>query len=97
MNRPGFETFDAQGLPYLRPAAIVAELPSPEARALAVNEACATLAASLGLKAHKAIGPTNPVHLAFNMTRAQARNNANARLLLASGADLALDLCPSYC
>jgi len=96
MNRPAFEALDAQGLPYLRPAMIVAELPSPEARAAALNEACAALAAELGLKAHKAISPSNPLHLAFNMTRAQARNHKHAQLLLISAANLPLDHCPTY-
>jgi len=76
---------------------IVAELPSPEARAQAVNEACAALAAQLGLTALKAIGPTNPVHLAFNMTRAQARNHPHSKVLLLPADNLGLDLCPSYC
>jgi hypothetical protein len=96
MNRPDYEALDGQGLPYVRTAKIVGELPTPECRTAALKEASEALGRKLGLKVHRTISFGTPSHLAFNMTRPQAKNHAEARLLLTKGEDLSLDHCPTY-
>ncbi len=96
MIRPDYEALDAQGLPYLRAAKTVGELPTPESRAAALAEASQALGDKLGLTVHKTISFGAPTHLAFNMTRAQAKNHAQASLLLTKGEGLSLDHCPTY-
>ena len=96
MNRPEYEALDAQGLPYVRLARVVGELSTPDFRTAALEEATQALGARLGKQAYKPISFGSPVHLAFNFTRAQAKNHPDARLLLSKGDDLSLDHCPSY-
>ncbi len=96
MNRPDYEALDDIGIPYMRKALVIAELSTADARLAALEEATAALAERLGLKALKCIAFGTPTHLAFSMTRQQAKNHTAARLLLTQGGDLSLDHVPSY-
>ena len=96
MNRPYYEALDAQGLPYIRPARVAGELPTPSDRSAALEEASHELSQRFGKKLDKCIGFGTPVHLAFNMSRAQAKNHPDEALLLSKGAALSLDHCASY-
>lgn len=96
VKRPDYEALNGQGLPYIRPARIVGELPTPEARLAALDSATHAIAKRLGITALRRIGFGSPVHVAFGLTRPQARNHAMASLLLTAGDDISLDHCPEY-
>lgn len=96
MQRPDYEALDAAGLPFVRPAKIIAELPTPEVRAAALDSATQSVAKQLNSVAQRRIGFGTPVHVAFGMTRQQAKNHPQAKLLLTLGESLSLDLCPEY-
>lgn len=95
MARPNFEALDRTGLPLIREAKTIGELPPPNAPQ-ALQEATETIATRLGVPSHHPIALGTPVHLAFKMTRAQSKNHPQAKLLLLSGSEVSLDLCPSY-
>ncbi len=97
MERPDYLALDSQGLEYLRKAREISELPTREDRLAACVEAAAEIARQLGVAAPPAIKFGVPVFQSFGMTRPQAKNHPNAKLLLTPGADLSLDYCPSYC
>ena|SRR3989338_5545747 len=92
MNRPIYEALDASGLPYEREAVVVGELPTPRDRLKALETATGRLATALGMKARRTISLAVPVHVAFGMTRAQAKHHSESDLLLKTGEDLTLDL-----
>jgi hypothetical protein len=96
MKRPDFEALDRNGLPHVRPARVIAELASPEARNAALDSATHAVARRLEAVAQRCIGFGTPVHVAFGMTRQQAKNHASASLLLTIGSELSLDYCPEY-
>jgi hypothetical protein len=75
MNRPDYEALDGQGLPYVRAAKIVGELPTPECMMAALNEASEALARKLGLTAHKTISFGAPVHLAVQPDQAASEES----------------------
>ncbi len=97
LERPDYLALDSQGLEYLRKAREISELPTREDRLAACVEAAAEIARQLGVAAPPAIKFGVPVFQSFGMTRPQAKNHPNAKLLLTPGADLSLDYCPSYC
>lgn len=96
MDRPQYEALDRQGIPYVRPAQVVAELPTPEARSSALEAATQEIAKRLRATAQRRIGFGVPVFVAFGLTRPQAKVHEQAKLLLTMGADLSLDFCPDY-
>lgn len=97
MSRPIYEALDRQGIPYLRPAEVVGELPH-EARKNALIEATPSIAAKIGIEYVRPVNHGTPVFCAFeNMTRNKAKQHPQAKLLLALGTDVSLDFCPSYC
>lgn len=92
MNRPIYEALDVSGQPYEREAQVVGELPTPRDRLKALETATGKLATALGLKARRTISLAVPVHVAFGLTRAQAKHHSESELLLTTGEDLKLDL-----
>lgn len=96
MERPDYLALDSQGLEYLRKAREIGELPTPEARMAACVEAAGEIARQLGVTAPPTIKFGVPVFQSFGMTRPQAKNHPNAKLLLTPGCDVSLDYCPSY-
>jgi len=96
MKRPDYEALDTQGFPYIRAARVVGELPTPEERGAALQAATVEISDRLQLKAQKEICFGTPVHLAFGMTRQQAKNHPQAELLLKKGDEVPLDFCPLY-
>lgn len=96
MTRPDYEALDGQGLPYVRPARVVGELPSPEERFVALESATQEVAKLLQINAQRRIPFGGPVFVAFGLTRPQAKNHAQAQLLLTTGDSLSLDYCPEY-
>lgn len=95
MQRPEFED-DSSGLPRIRAARVIAELPTPESRAAALDSATHAVAKKLQAAAQRRIGFGTPVHVAFGLTRQQAKNHPAAALLLTIGSNLSLDICPEY-
>lgn len=96
MVRPDVEALDGHGLPYVRQAKIVGELPTPNARLAALDSGTLEGAKILNLAAVRRIPFGGPVFIAFGITRPQAKNHPKAQLLLTTGYDLSLDYCPEY-
>lgn len=96
MSRPNYEALNVQGLPYIRPARVVAELPTPGARGIALASATQEIAKRLQAVAQRRIGFGTPVFVAFGLTRPQARVHEHANLLLTTGGELSLDYCPEF-
>jgi hypothetical protein len=96
MKRPDFEAIDRRGLPHVRAARVISELPSEQSRAAALDSATHAVAKQLQSVAQRRIGFGTPVHVAFGLTRQQARNHPAASLLLTIGGELSLDHCPEY-
>lgn len=97
MTRPMYEALDAQGLPYLRPALTIGELPTPAERLTALVEATSGIAAKVGLQPVGVLKFALPVFTAFEgMTRAKAKHYPDEKLLLTQGCDVSLDFCASF-
>jgi len=97
MTRPQYEALDKIGLPYIRPARVVGELPTPGDRLSALAEATTAIAEKTGLTAIKAIPFGAPVFSAFaGMTRPKAKHHVDSKLLLTMGDDVSLDYCNRY-
>ena len=96
MNRPDYEALDGRGLPHIRQAKFVGELPTPNARMAALDSATLEVAKVLNTTAVRRIPFGGPVFIAFGFTRPQAKNHPKAKLLLTAGDDLSLDYCPQY-
>lgn len=96
MSRPHYEAANSQGLPYIRLAKIVGELPNSDDRLRALDSATQQVARLLNSVATRRIPFGAPVFVAFGLTRPQAKNHAQATLLLTRGQDLSLDFCPEY-
>jgi len=93
MKIPEYEALGGQGLPYVRAAQSIGELPTPDARSSALESATLEIARSLGTSAQRRIGFGTPVHVAFGLTRQQAKNHDDAKLLLLKGEALPLRYC----
>lgn len=89
------EAIDKQGLPYEREALTVGELPSQQVRH-ALDSAKPALEAAVGLPVVAQIKFGVPLHNAFGMTRAQAKNHPQRDLVLKNGFELSLDLCAAF-
>lgn len=96
MQRPEYEALDGNGLPHIREARVVHELPTPEARGDALRSATQSIAQLLQITARRTIPFGAPVFVAFGLTRPQAKAHKLAQLLLTKGEDLSLDHCPQY-
>ena len=96
LPRPDYEATDSLGIPYIRKANLIGELPDLAARASALQEATATLAKILGLTAKSAVKFGTPVFCAFGLNRNVAKRHPHSTLLLKQGHELSLDLCASY-
>lgn len=96
MVRPNYEALNRQGIPCIRVAQIVGELPTPDERSRALDSATQQVAKMLSSVATRRIPFGAPVFVAFGLTRPQAKNHAYATLLLTKGEDLSLDYCPEY-
>ncbi|MDO9236193.1 MAG: hypothetical protein Q7U28_09210 [Aquabacterium sp.] len=97
MIRPQYEALDVQGLPYLRLARVVGELPTPDVRLAALVEATAAIAEKTGLNVVKRIPFGAPVFTAFEgMNRPKAKHHVEFQLLLTMGDEVSLDYCQSY-
>lgn len=96
MKVPSIEALDGSGLPYVRPARCVGELPAVEDRGLALESATMEVARLLNAAAQRRIGFGTPVHVAFGMTRQAAKNHAQAKLLLMKGEDVPLSQCGCF-
>lgn len=95
MKRPHREALDARGLPLPRPAAVVGELRTAEERRAALESATLAIARQLLTPAQRRIGFGTPVHVAFGMSRQQAKGHVRAELLLTKGDAIPLDYCSS--
>ena len=93
MNVPEYEALDGRGLPYVRPAKCIGELPTQDERVRALEAATLEMARRLNSSAQRRIGFGTPVHVAFGLTRQQAKNHEQASLLLMKGDVLPLGLC----
>lgn len=91
MTRPNYEALDAHGRPYLRPARLVGELPTAEARAIALQSATQVASQILGIKAVRRIPFGGPVFIAFGLSKPEAKKHAQSKLLLTIGESLSLD------
>ena len=96
MTRPMYEALDAQGLPYLRPALTIGELPTPDERKAALVEATSGIAAKVGMQPVGVLKFALPVFSAFDMTRAKSKHYPDEKLLLTQGCDVSLDFCASF-
>ena len=98
MNTPQYEALNASsGLPYLRPAQTIDELPTPEDRKAALIEAITAIAEKIGLTPTTNLKFGQPVFCAFKgMTRASSKNHPQAKLLLTMACDTPLEYCASY-
>lgn len=97
MPRPDYEALDKQGLPFIRPARIVGELPTPEARHAALVEATIAIAERAGIRATADIKLSTPVFCALDgMRRTKAKHHEDSALLLTLGEDVPLEFCASY-
>lgn len=94
--RPDYEATDSLGIPFIRKANLIGELPDLAARASALQEATATLAKILGLTAKATVKFGTPVFCAFDLNRNFAKRHQHSVLLLKQGGELPLDLCESY-
>ena len=95
MRAPDYEALDKSGLPYIRAAKQISELPL-EMRSAALESATMEISRRLGLNAIRQISFGVPVHVAFGMTRPQAKNHEAHGLLLTAGGDLDLTTCPMF-
>jgi hypothetical protein len=96
VERPEYIALDSQGIEYTRKAIAIHELPTVEERLNASVEAAVEVSRQLGLPCPKQIKLGVPVFQSFGMTRPQAKNHLQSKLLLTPGSDLSLDLCISY-
>jgi hypothetical protein len=94
-KRPPYAALDSNGSEYTRPARTISELPTPEVRLAALDEATKTVAAQLNLNAKDRIKFGTPLYEAF-MTAPEASFHPMGNFLFTQGADISLDLCPSY-
>lgn len=95
-SRPPFEAIDDIGLPYVRKAQLIGELPSDEVKE-ALAEATAAVAKLVGVEPCGTIKYGTPAFLAMRgMNRNIAKRSAQSSVLLVCGCDLSLDLCESY-
>lgn len=96
LPRPPYEALDGVGLPYMREARTIDELPL-DARIEALKAATETIANQTGLVVERTIHLGTPAFTAYRgMHRAAAKNHPHAKILLTAGGDLSLDLVPEY-
>ena len=96
VERPEYIALDSQGIEYTRKAIAIYELPTMEERMNACIEAAVEVSRQLGLPCPKQIKFGVPVFQSYGMTRQQAKNHPQSKLLLTPGSDLSLDFCVSY-
>ena len=96
MPRPQYEALNSQGFPYMRLAQVIDELATPEERITALKEAGAEISDLLQLPLLKPINYGTPAHLAFGLTRNQAKAHAQVKLLLTHGCDVPLQFTESW-
>ena len=95
-KRPEYEALDSRGLPYIRPAQVIGELPLAD-RKNALEAATAAIATKTGLSASKTIPFGAPVFIAFaGMNRPKAKHHPDSALLLTMGDDVSLDYVAAY-
>jgi hypothetical protein len=82
-----YEALDGQGLPYLRPARIIDELPHGQ-RLFNMHKASQALAAKIELKLVQPAHYGRPVYHAFGLNLAAAKKHKHSALLLLLGSDL---------
>ncbi len=96
MKIPDYEALDGRGLPYVRPAQCIGELPTPDERGRALEAATYEIARTLNTVAQRRVGFGTPVHVAFGMTRQAAKNHPQAKLLLLKGDAVPLSVCGCF-
>lgn len=94
-TRPTYEALDQSGHPFLRPARIIGELPTPACRKAASSDATDSVAQLLDRPAVRQIAFGLPVFAAF-MTAPEAKKHPQRELLETRGCDVSLDLCATY-
>lgn len=92
---PIVEALDGQGFPRTREARYISDLPHEE-RKQALAACGPTLSQAIGAPIVAPVRFGTPVHLAFGLTRPQAKNHPQRDLLLTPGCDLSLSYCPLY-
>ena len=88
-----YEGLDSNGYPVMREAQVIGELPTPEIRGQACDDAAAEIGRLLGLKAERRVPFGAPVYEAFGMRRPDAKKHAESALLLKMGCDVPLKYC----
>ncbi len=83
---------DKDGFEYERAAAYVGELPTQEIRIEALEKATLIIESIIGIKSNNYIKFGMPVFTAFGLTKKQAINNENHKLLLVRGDDVPLNI-----
>lgn len=95
-QRPDFEALDRHGIPCIRKARVIGELPSGQV-AEALKEATQRLSLLVGIDAIATVKYGTPAFVALKgVTRNIAKQSPHAQMLLKRGDELPLDLCPSY-
>lgn len=84
---------DGNGREIQRSARLIDELPTPEARLSACQDAAQGIAKLIGRTTPGRITFGTPAYLAFGMTRAEAKAHEHAEVLLKSGGDISLLYC----
>ena len=82
-----------EGGEFVRQAVVIHELPTPAMRQQACADATTAIASALKLTPKRSIPFGAPVHLAFGITRPDAKKHAHAPLLLTRGCDVPLIHC----
>lgn len=94
--RPNFEAIDKHGLPYLRKAQLIGELPTNMAYP-ALQQATEKISDLIGKKPANTICYGSPAYCAFSgMTRNVAKSHQLSKILLSRGESLSLDLCDGF-
>lgn len=97
ISRPVYEALDERGLPHVREAKVVGELPTPEQRRAALLESASEIALIVGIPQICEVKFGSLVFRAFSgMSYRQARAHASAEILLVRGDDVPLYFCPSF-
>tara|TARA_R110001592_G_scaffold47952_5_gene151526 strand:+ start:2452 stop:2742 length:291 start_codon:yes stop_codon:yes gene_type:complete len=88
--RPLYEALDKQGMPYIRPAKTVGELPHSHCRA-ALDKAIESLSDTVRLTHTKPLAYGMPVYHSFGLNHREAARHIHAKLLMTKACDLNLD------
>lgn len=90
-----YEALDKDGLPYMRNARIISELPWAMRRG-ALDTVLPVVSQTVGIAASQHISFGVPVYPAFGLNAKEAQKHTRASLLMLSGGDISLDIVPGF-